>query len=102
MFVTPLEQQCGGINHPVQIAFTFDTNGPSKRPNRNGYDIFTYYSYINYGNEHFSKYCNPTSATTANSYNCYYYAHNNLNPSSYAKSKDYWDMLYKPESYWKK
>ncbi len=78
------------------IDFWFDTNGPIKGPNRLGYDIFRYTSYP----EKWYFMCNPLIQNSANQYGCYYYAHRNLNPID--SSKSYWDILYKPLSYWQK
>ena len=78
------------------IAFWFDTNGPFKGPNRLGYDIFAYYSY----NEKGYLACNPTLNGSEVQKGCYYYAHRNLNPIDSTQS--YWDILYKPLSYWQK
>ena len=93
--ITGVSAQYGGINHPGQITYSFDINGPYKGPNRLGYDLFTFYSY-----EGYSKMCNPTIQNSSNQDGCYYYAHRNTNPVY--KEKDYWDILFKPKSYWQK
>lgn len=80
----------------ASVLLIFDTNSPFKGPNRHGYDIFIYRSDINY-------YTNiPCSAIRNHSlrnYGCYPYAHSNINPAG-KSGKSYWDMLYKPVSYW--
>ena len=93
--ITGVSAQYGGINHPGQITYSFDINGPYKGPNRLGYDLFTFYSY-----EGYSKMCDPTIRNSSNQDGCYYYAHRNTNPVY--KEKDYWDILFKPKSYWQK
>ena len=93
--ITGVSAQYGGINHPGQITYSFDINGPYKGPNRLGYDLFTFYSY-----EGYSKMCAPTIRNSSNQDGCYYYAHRNTNPVY--KEKDYWDILFKPKSYWQK
>ena len=95
MSIRPVSAQYGGINHPGQITFEFDTNGPYKGPNRMGYDIFVYYSYENYDKD-----CNPKIISSENYKGCYYWAHRNMSPKD--NSKPYWDVLYKPLSYWNK
>ena len=95
MSIRPVSAQYGGINHPGQITFEFDTNGPYKGPNRMGYDIFVYYSYENYDKD-----CNPKIISSENYKGCYYWAHRNMSPKD--NSKPYWDALYKPLSYWNK
>ena len=95
MSIRPVSAQYGGINHPGQITFEFDTNGPYKGPNRMGYDIFVYYSYENYDKD-----CNPKIISSENYKGCYYWAHRNMSPID--NSKPYWDVLYKPLSYWNK
>ena len=67
MSIRPVSAQYGGINHPGQITFEFDTNGPYKGPNRMGYDIFVYYSYENYDKD-----CNPKIISSENYKGCYY------------------------------
>ena len=93
--ITGLAVQYGGINHPGLISFLFDTNGPYNGPNRWGHDIFVYYSDIKY-----STMCNPTLQNSGNQFGCYYWAKNNINPKD--KSTPYWNVLYKPLSYWQK
>ena len=95
MSIRPVSAQYGGINQPGQITFEFDTNGPYKGPNRMGYDIFVYYSYDGY-----TKLCNPNIINSENYTGCYYWAHRNMSPID--NSKPYWDVLYKPLSYWNK
>ncbi|MBP3491460.1 prepilin-type N-terminal cleavage/methylation domain-containing protein [bacterium] len=77
----------------LRIAYTFDTNG-LKGPNRHGYDIFSYRSI-----EHI-KMCNSTLPGNYSSLGCYYFASKNINPVY--DDKDYWDILYKPKSYFEK
>ena len=93
MTVSPLFTYLGGFNHPVLIAAVFDTNGPYKGPNRLGYDIFRYET-MNYNTM-----CNPNIVNSENFKGCYYWAHRNVSPQD--SSKPYWDVLYKPLSYWK-
>ena len=92
MTVSPLFTYLGGFNHPVLIAAVFDTNGPYKGPNRLGYDIFRYET-MNYNTM-----CNPNIVNSENFKGCYYWAHRNVSPQD--SSKPYWDVLYKPLSYW--
>ncbi len=94
--VTGLAAQNGGANHPGLITFMFDTNGPFNGPNRWGYDIFRVYSDLNYD----KSLCNPTIQNSGNQFGCYYWAKNNINPKD--KSTPYWNILYKPLSYWQK
>lgn len=94
MLVSTFTATKTGANHPVLVETMFDTNGPFKGPNRIGYDIFTYKSH------EWLTMCNPTIQNSYNTSHCYYYAHRNLNPID--SSKPYWDILYKPLSYWKK
>ena len=93
MTVSPLFAYLGGFNHPVLIEAVFDTNGPYKGPNRLGYDIFRYET-MNYNTM-----CNPNIVNSENFKGCYYWAHRNVSPQD--SSKPYWDVLYKPLSYWK-
>lgn len=93
--ITGLSAHYGGINHPGQISFLFDTNGPYKGPNRWGHDIFLYHSYPKYNTM-----CNPTIVNSGNQTGCYYWAKNNINPKD--KTTPYWKVLYKPLSYWQK
>ena len=97
MVISDLRAQNGGINHPGIIQVFFDTNGPSQGPNRWGHDIFLYSSDITYSANGL---CNPTTKNSHTNYYCYYYAHKNINPAG--KNKPYWDMLFKPLSYWQK
>ena len=85
----------GGINHPTVIEYLFDTNGPFKGPNRLGYDIFTYVSMPHYRTE-----CNPIQGSSERLKECYEWASRNQSPIN--KTKPYWEILYKPESYWHK
>lgn len=94
MTVSPLFSYLGGWNHPILIMAVFDTNGPYKDPNRLGYDIFRYQTMD------YNTMCNPNIVNSENYKGCYYWAHNNMSPID--KSKPYWDILYKPKSYWKK
>ena len=94
MTVSPLFAYLGGSTHPVLIEAVFDTNGPYKGPNRLGYDIFRYET-MNYNTM-----CNPNIVNSENFKGCYYWAHRNVSPQD--SSKPYWDVLYKPLSYWKK
>ena len=69
------------------ITMTFDTNGPSRGPNRYGYDIFVYNTGTWY------KLC--TKNQDGGSYNgrgCYAYAIKDVNPDD--NTKGYWDSLY--------
>ena len=78
------------------ISIYFDANGPFKGPNRQGYDIFRYCS----SDMNFFILCNPISTHSEASKGCYYWAHRNVSPQD--KSRPYWDVLYKPLSYWNK
>lgn len=103
---------------PTCLKFYFDINGPYKGPNRFGHDIFHYYSVPYWAG------CNPVRGLSIREEGCYWYAHNNINPSkvqynaTYRKGvwgyrtwfttpanashpDNYSDILYKPESYWK-
>ena len=93
MTVSPLFAYLGGFSHPVLIEAVFDTNGPYKGPNRLGYDIFRYET-MNYNTM-----CNPNIVNSENFKGCYHWAHRNVSPQD--SSKPYWDVLYKPLSYWK-
>lgn len=95
LFITSLSAKNVGTNHPGVITFFFDTNGPYSGPNRWGYDLFIYYSTINYLND-----CNPTLNNSNNERGCYSWAHYNLNPKD--NTSPYWKILYKPTSYWQK
>ena len=95
----------GMLSFPGYIYFTFDTNGPFKGPNRLGYDIFYYRSIAGFEysagyNYSYTALCNPTSKDSYGQQGCYYWAHRDINPID--KSKSYWDILYKPLSYWQK
>ena len=91
MLISPLIPQYGGINHPGLIRVKFDTNG-LKGPNRFGYDIFIYESLFG------ATLCSPVLQNTYSQWGCYYYAHKDTSPID--SSKSYWDILYKPKSYW--
>ncbi len=95
LVVGELRAQNGGVNHPGQIVFFFDTNGIQNGPNRWGYDLFTFTSSEGYYKEWS---CAPNSPDSNHDFYCYYYAHKNINPAG--KNKSYWDMLFKPLSYW--
>ncbi len=95
LFITSLSAKYVGTNHPGVITFFFDTNGPYSGPNRWGYDLFIYYSTINYLND-----CNPTLNNSNNERGCYSWAHYNINPKD--NTSPYWKILYKPTSYWQK
>ena len=92
MLISPLIPQYGGINHPGLIRVKFDTNG-LKGPNRFGYDIFIYESLLGY-----ATLCSPVLQVNYSQWGCYYYAHKDTSPID--SSKSYWDILYKPKSYW--
>ena len=92
MLVSKLVAHNGGINHPGQIRFVFDINGPYKGPNRWGHDIFRYDSVPNY-----NPYCHPFKGDSHSNEGCYNWAIRNVNPVD--NSKSYWDMLFKPRSY---
>ena len=92
MLVSKLVAQNGGANHPGQIRFVFDINGPYKGPNRWGHDIFMYDSVPNY-----NPYCHPFKGDSHRNEGCYNWAIRNVNPVD--NSKSYWDMLFKPRSY---
>lgn len=94
MFVSEWQTNLWG---PAWVSFVFDTNGPFKGPNRMGYDIFIYNSQTWTTQV---RICNPTITHSAHEDGCYYYAHRGLNPSG--NSNSYWDILYKPLSYWQK
>ena len=93
--ITGLMASWNGVNHPAIITFIFDTNGPYKGPNRLGHDIFAYSSIQGYLN-----YCNPNIQNSGHQKGCYDWAHKNLNPLT--NSGEYWDILFKPISYWEK
>mgnify|MGYP004682190623 FL=1 len=85
----------GRFTLPCSVSFMFDTNGPLNGPNRLGYDVFKYESYEYWMNS----LCDPNVNNSENGYGCYYYARRNINPKD--SSISYWDILYKPLSYWK-
>ncbi len=95
MLISALTANYGGTNHPGIIRMFFDTNGPEHGPNRWGYDLFLYSSNFAYNNL-----CDPSSKNTYAGLDCYYFAHNNINPTG--NNKPYWDMLFKPLTYWQK
>ena len=82
----------GGTAHPCRLSIAIDTNGPFKGPNRNGYDVFRYDSYFD------TKPSQASCSFSSGGSGCYTYAHMNKNPTG--KSNSYWDILYKPASYW--
>ena len=86
----------GRFTLPCSVSFMFDTNGPLNGPNRLGYDVFKYESYEYWMNS----LCDPNVNNSENGYGCYYYAHRNKNPKD--SSRPYWDILYKPSTYWLK
>ncbi len=81
-----------GACHQVLMMAVFDINGPYKGPNRIGYDIFRYQT------ADYNKMCDPNIVNSENYKGCYYWAHRNVSPQD--SSKPYWDVLYKPLSYW--
>ena len=108
-----------GSSTPTCLAFIFDTNGPYRGPNRYGHDIFKYVSIqYRWG-------CNPVRGDSFRNDGCYWYAHNNINPAKIqydytadangnvgsrvwfttpanaSKPDNYWDILFKNESYWR-
>ena len=108
-----------GSSTPTCLAFIFDTNGPYRGPNRYGHDIFKYVSIqYRWG-------CNPVRGISSRSDGSYWYAHNNINPAKIqydytadangnvgsrvwfttpanaSKPDNYWDILFKNESYWR-
>lgn len=117
LFISKISYYTGSAP-PTNLQFTFDTNGPYKGPNRAGYDIFRYNSIM------FREGCNPVRGISSRESGCYWYAHRNINPSpvQYKETQkngnygytvwfksdlsprpnEYWDMLYKPKSYWEK
>ena len=70
----------------------FDTNGPTKGPNRFGYDLFYFINMTC----HFTS-CDPLNDSVNG---CYLNARKDQNP--YDSSVSYWKSLYKPKSYWEK
>ncbi len=95
MLVTSFRVENNG-GMPAYITFKFDTNGPYSGPNRLGHDIFAYQSYFG----RYNSMCNPTIQNSGNQVSCYYWAHKNMNPKD--NSTPYWNILYKPLSYWQK
>ena len=93
--VSPLSFSWFGYTNPCSVSFLFDTNGPAQGPNRMGYDVFIYQSYEYTSNS----LCNPNVNHSENQYGCYSYARRDKNPIY--GSRSYWDILYKPASYWK-
>lgn len=83
-----------GGSFPSYIYFSFDTDGPFQGPNRYGYDYFVY----NTVDDGFNSLCNPTYNHSERDKGCYKYAHKNISPID--NTKPYWDILYKPMSYW--
>ena len=104
-----------GSSYPTCFYFIFDTNGPYRGPNRYGHDIFKYVSIqYRWG-------CNPVRGISDRNDGCYWYAHNNVNPAKIqytyrsdvdyrvwfttpanaSKPDNYWDILFKNESYWR-
>lgn len=79
----------------ARLGFGFDTNGPYKGPNRFGHDIFIYYD-KDYGDR--TSLCNPLAGHSEREKGCYQWARRDVNPLD--KSKSYWDILFKPKSYW--
>ncbi len=94
------------------INFFVDTNGPYKKPNRYGFDIFSFmvkdssdkvkpikpirkYTEEELKNEQWPEYaglpCDKTSTQGANGVGCSWYAINNINPDD--ETKTYWDNL---------
>ena len=80
-----------------RLRLILDTNGPFIGPNRWGHDIFSYNSYW-FGTANML--CDPSITNSNNQDGCFYYAHRGVNPSG--NSNSYWDILYKPYSYWQK
>ena len=99
--ITGVSAQYGGINHPGQITYSFDINGPYKGPNRTGHDRFTYSSkaYNNTADTGLYDMCNPNIQNSWKQSGCYRYATRNINPLD--SSKPYWDVLFKDAKYWK-
>ena len=95
MLVTTLRAD-GGSPPPVYLTFKFDTNGPYKGPNRLGHDIFLYTSVGS--SIWWTNMCNPTIQNSANQVGCYAWASKNRNPKD--NTSPYWDILFKPKSYW--
>ena len=91
MLISKMSAYNGGPNHPAEIRFIFDTNGPYKGPNRYGHDVFVYNSLV-------KRECNPVQGSSERDKGCYQWAHANKNPIK--PNKPYWDILFKPASYW--
>ena len=96
MLVTSLRAEFDGGNLPVYITFKFDTNGPYKGPNRLGHDIFKYTSIGS--NFSLTNMCNPTIQNSYQQEGCYAWASKNINPKD--NTSPYWNILFKPKSYW--
>lgn len=79
------------------MGMMFDTNGPHKGPNRIGYDIFVYSSYTSKGGS-YTTLCDPRVVHSQSLSGCWAWAHNNINPKT--GQSNYWDILYKPRSWW--
>lgn len=86
-----------GIWSREAMGVFFDVNGPKKGPNRIGYDIFTYNTLTTKGGTYVTI-CDPRVTHSQNLSGCWAWAHNNINPKT-GKS-NYWDILYKPKSWW--
>ena len=82
----------GGHKWTIVPYVFFDTNGPYKGPNREGYDIFHYTKMTFYATS-----CKPLSTDHRNM-GCYLWAMKDENP--YDSSISYWEGLYKPKSWW--
>lgn len=103
-FVTFDGSGIGGMYNCSANWIVIDSNGPSKRPNALGQDIFYFgissngkliplgenvvYSYWNFSN---TKYCSKTSTDTQNGVGCTKYAIANICPDD--KSKTYWECM---------
>ncbi len=96
MLVTSLRAEVDGATLPVYITFKFDTNGPYKGPNRLGHDIFKYTSIGS--NFSLTNMCNPTIQNSYQQEGCYAWASKNRNPKD--NTSPYWNILFKPKSYW--
>ena len=96
MLVTSLRAEVDGTTLPVYISFKFDTNGPYKGPNRLGHDIFKYTSIGS--NFSLTNMCNPTIQNSYQQEGCYAWASKNRNPKD--NTSPYWNILFKPKSYW--
>ena len=69
------------------VSLTFDTNGPKRAPNRQGYDIFVFTTGT------WNKLCTKKQdGSTYNGRGCYDYALKDINPDD--NTKGYWDSLY--------